>query len=71
MIYPTYEMYLIHEEFLTADEYLRRVAAGQIDPREVEIVPPSQACIWGGFKVKLKVPRYKPIFDEEREHVCA
>ena len=46
------------EEWISADEYLRRFAAGQIDPAKVRpaLRPPKGRI--GGFIVKLDQPRF-------------
>jgi len=57
----TYDMILETEEFITADEYLRRREKGEIDPRKIRIAPPAfDTDSFGGFAVKLDLPRYKP-----------
>lgn len=55
------EMYLETEEIITPQEYIARREKGEINPRTVEIVPPSFGKVntFGAFKVKLKTPRYK------------
>jgi hypothetical protein len=60
MTYPTsIDMFLEKEEFITAAEYVRRVENGTINPADVKIVAPCAEHPWGGFKVRLKTPRYK------------
>ena len=54
------ETYLETEEFISADEYLRRRKAGQINPADVRIAPAQMGQEgFGGFLVKLKQPRYR------------
>ena len=56
-----YDAYLETEEFITADEYLRRSKSGEIDPLKTRIIPPDiKTGSFGGFAVKLDVPRYRP-----------
>ena len=62
----TYDMFLETEEYITAEEYLRRRASGEIDPRKTRIVPARIGTgSFGGFAVKLEVPRYRPAFDKK------
>jgi len=54
------------EEFITAEEFLRRREHGEIDPKKTRIVPPDiNSGSFGGFAVKLDVPRYRPAFGEK------
>lgn len=60
MSYPSYDTVLETEEFITAEEYVKRRERGEIDPKEVRIVPADiSAGSFGGFMVKLKTPRYR------------
>lgn len=56
----TLDMSLETEEFITAEEYLRRRECGEIDPSEVRYASgdPDTGYV-GGFIVKLKRPRYR------------
>lgn len=57
---PTLDTVLETEEFVTAEEYLRRRERGEIAPSDVRIVAPSMDTgNLGGFMVKLKTPRYR------------
>jgi hypothetical protein len=61
----TYETILEKEEFITAEEYLRRHERGEIDPMKTRIVPPDiDTGREGGFMVQLEVPRYRAAFDK-------
>ena len=56
----TYDAYVETEEFITAEEYLRRRETGQINLQKTRIVPPDMNTgSFGGFVVKLDVPRYR------------
>lgn len=58
--YSSLETYLETEEFVTADEFLRRRERGEVNPADVRIAPPDfQRGTFGGFYVKLKNPRYQ------------
>lgn len=60
MSYPSYDTVLETEEFITAEEYLKRRERGEIDSKDVRIVPADiNTGSFGGFMVKLKTPRYK------------
>ena len=67
MIMPKiYDMFLETEEFITAEEYLRRRESGEIDPQKTRIVPPSIGTgSFGGFMVKLDTPRYRSVFSQK------
>lgn len=59
----TYDAYLVTEEFITAEEYLKRRERGEITPSDVRIVQPDiRTGQLGGFMVKLKQPVYKTDF---------
>ena len=53
------DMSLETEEFITAEEYMKRRKAGAIDPARVRyaVNPPNGQI--GGFYVKLERPRYR------------
>lgn len=53
-----FDMYLKREEYITAQEYMKRREAGLIDPKNVEIVPPCSILPFGGFKIRLDKPQY-------------
>ncbi len=60
MPYPSYDTVLETEEFITAEEYVKRRERGEIDPKDVRIVPADiNTGSFGGFMVKLKIPRYR------------
>jgi hypothetical protein len=60
MTEQTYETFLEKEEFITAEEYLRRRALGEIASENVRIVSPDiKTGSLGGFLVKLETPRYR------------
>ena len=61
-----FDMFLQKEEYISASEFLRRREAGEISPLDVEIVAPSSQLPFGGFKVKLKEPRYRTVTSVER-----
>ena len=64
-----YDTYLETEEFITSEEYLRRRERGDIDPRKTRIVPPNiKTGSFGGFAIKLDIPRYRPVFDKKAIH---
>ena len=65
-----YDTYVETEEFITAEEYLRRHKEGKIDPQKTRIAPPDmQTGSFGGFIIKLDVPRYKAVWPTRRhEH---
>lgn len=69
---PTFDTYLKTEEFITADEYLRRRKKGEINPNDVRIVLADiNTGSLGGFVVKLKTPEYRislPKLKEEYAH---
>ena len=56
----TLDMSLETDEFITAEEYMRRRERGEINPREVTYASgdPDTGYV-GGFLVKLKQPRYR------------
>ena len=61
-----YDAFLETEEFITAEEYLRRRERGEIDPLKIRIVPPDiKTGSFGGFMVKLDAPRYRPVWQED------
>ena len=65
-IAKTYDTYLETEEFITAEEYLRRRKKGEINPKKTRIVPPDiRTGSFGGFAIKLDMPRYRPAFGEK------
>lgn len=49
------------EEFITAEEFLRRRENGEINPADVRYVPDSgrEDEPFGGFMVRLRTPRYR------------
>lgn len=56
----TYDSVLETEEYLTAEEYLKRRERGEIDPAKIRYAthdPKTGAS--GGFWLKLDRPRYK------------
>lgn len=55
----TMETVLETEEFITAEEYMRRRDRGEINPAEVRYVFDRPDAPFGGFMVKLRQPRYK------------
>ena len=55
----TFDMALETEEFVTAEEFLRRRERGEINPAEVRYVFDQPGEPFGGFRIKLKQPRYK------------
>ena len=56
----TMESVLETEEYITAEEYLRRRARGEINPADVRYAAGNpETGDFGGFWVKLKQPRYK------------
>lgn len=60
MYAPTLETFLETEEFISAEEYLRRRKSGEINPASVRVVPADMNTgDFGGFMVKLPVPRYR------------
>lgn len=64
MYAPTLETFLETEEFISAEEYLKRRESGEINPASVRIVPADMNTgNFGGFKVKLPVPRYRVTID--------
>ena len=56
----TIDMSMETEEFITAEEYIRRHDAGELNPQDVRYATdnPKSGYI-GGFYVKLKQPRYR------------
>jgi len=57
---PSYlDTILETEEFITAEEYMRRREAGEINPADVRYVSNYPGNQFGGFMIKLKLPRYK------------
>ena len=56
---PTLDTALETEEFVTAEEFLRRREHGEITPADVRYVPQYPGTPFGGFMIKLKPPRYK------------
>lgn len=69
---PSYDTFLETEEFITAEEYLKRRERGEINPLDVRIAQADMNTgSLGGFMVKLKNPRYKvaiPPMKEENLH---
>ena len=64
------DMALEKEEYISAEEYLRRREAGEITPADVRIVPADiRTRSFGGFVVKLKTPRYKVSLKNKPEAV--
>lgn len=62
----TYDSVLETEEFITAEEYLKRRAEGNINPQNTRLVPLDlQTGTPGGFMVKLPVPRYRSAFEKK------
>ena len=59
------------EEFITAEEYLRRRENGEINPSEVRYADgdPGSGYI-GGFWVKLKQPRYRVSIKPASKVMC-
>ena len=54
---PTLDTFLETEEFITAEEYLKRRERGEINPANVRIAPANlETGSFGGFIVK---PRYR------------
>ena len=59
-----YDAVLETEEYISADEYLRRRERGEIDPRKVRYALQSpDGKEFGGFWVKLPTPRYRVAFE--------
>lgn len=57
---PILDTFLETEEFITAEEYLKRRERGEINPANVRIVPANlETGSFGGFIVKLDKPRYR------------
>ena len=56
---PSLASVLETEEFVTAEEYLRRRDRGEIHPSDVRYVSQYPGYPFGGFMIKLKQPRYK------------
>ena len=56
---PSLASVLETEEFVTAEEYLRRRERGEIHPSDVRYVSQYPGYPFGGFMIKLKTPRYK------------
>ncbi|WP_419492535.1 hypothetical protein [Desulfovibrio sp.] len=56
---PTLDTVLEMEEFVTAEEFIRRRERGEINPADVRYVPYYPGQKFGGFMIKLKQPRYK------------
>ena len=54
---PTLDTALETEEFVTAEEFLRRREHGEITPADVRYVPQYPGTPFGGFMIKLKTPR--------------
>lgn len=62
----TFDTYLKTEEFITAEEYLRRRERGEINPNDVRIVlADMEKGTFGGFRVKLKTPEYRVLIPKE------
>ena len=59
------------EEFITAEEYMRRREAGEINPANVRYAQgnPETGYV-GGFWVKLKAPRYKVAVRDVSKDMC-
>lgn len=56
----TYDTFLEREEFVTAEEYLRRRERGEVSPGDARYVPRVPGGPdFGGFMIKLKKPRYR------------
>lgn len=56
----TYDTFLEKEEFVTAEEFLRRRERGEVQPGDARYVPHVPGGPqFGGFMVKLKTPRYR------------
>lgn len=61
---PTLDTFLEKEEVITPEEYLTRREKGSIKPENVTIIPADmETGSFGGFKVKLDVPRYRVSFN--------
>ncbi len=57
---PILDTFLETEEFITAEEYLKRRERGEINPANVRIAPANlETGSFGGFIVKLDKPRYR------------
>ena len=56
---PSLDTVLETEEFVTAEEYLRRRERGEIHPSDVRYVSQYPGYPFGGFMIRLKCPRYK------------
>ena len=55
----TYDAHLETHELISSEEFLSRRKSGELNPNDVEIVTPGLGQRgFGGFRVKLKVPRY-------------
>ncbi len=61
MEYPTLlDTIMETEEFISAEEYLKRCEKGEIDPASVRMVGVDiKTGRFGGFIVKLKKPNYR------------
>ena len=69
---PSYlDTILETEEFITAEEYMRRREAGEINPSEVRYAQgnPESGYV-GGFWVKLKTPRYRVAVKSVSKDMC-
>jgi len=56
----TYDAYLETEEVISAEEYLRRREAGEIDSQKTRIaLPDIHTGSFGGFVVRLDKPRFQ------------
>lgn len=63
---PTLDTFLEKEEFVTAEEYLRRRERGEIDPADVRYANANLSTgDFGGFIIKLKQPRYRADFSNQ------
>ena len=57
---PPLDTFLETEEFISAEEFLRRRERGEINPSDVRYISHIPGGPeFGGFMVKLKQPRYR------------